>query len=436
MSDSATKRRCLPRFGLRSLLVLVTLLGIGLAYVGNEWHRLKKQRQIVAQIRAVGGRATYDYQFITEKELSFASNPDESNRWIEEYTSIDDLDEGPRSRYRRDEEGRVVDRQFQTPPASWLFRRILGEDAFSYVETVSFAFADDPVGWVDPQFFTELPRLKVIVLRGSQVNDEWIGLASEVPKLRGLALYGDATSTATASGLSRLSAAKNLESLQLGGEWLHDATLTGVAGLRQLRYLRVGRSPDISSAVFANLERLTELRELVILDARKIDDNGAEQLRRLHELRLLWLRGTSVTDATAEHVAELGNLEWLELDDAKLSDAGVMRLATLTRLKRLNVARNEITDAAVVSISQMPQLHTLCVSGSGVTDASMPALARMCGLLRLRLYPSTITDEGLSQLQQLTQLKELTIGPHVSDPAITKFSNSLPQCLVFPVNSE
>jgi hypothetical protein len=432
VNDTVAKRRWLPRYGLRSLLVLVTLLGIGLAYFGNEWHRLKQQRQIVAQIEATGGRATYDYQFITEKELDFETDLDYSDNWIEA-VSFNESEPQPLSRYRKDENGRTIEHQFETPPGSWLSRRFLGEDAFSYVETVSFAFADNPVGPVDPRFFRDLPRLKVVVLRGSQVNDDWIGRAAKVPELRALALYGDRSSSATAAGLAQLSDAGKLESLSMTGDWLNDQTVCGIAGLTNLRCLSV-RSGELSSAVFEQLERLTELRELMVVDAKRIDDRGSEKLRRLPSLRVMWLRGTSISDATTGHLAALRQLELLNLDDTNLSDVGVERLTALTRLKWVNLARTGITDQGVKSLANLLQVAHLELSGTGITDASMPDVARMTNLKLLRLYPTSVTDDGMMQLQSLTKLKHLTIGPQVTDEAATELSKSLPRCMLSAVN--
>jgi hypothetical protein len=69
--DAVARRRGLPRFALRSLLVVVTLLAIALACLGNLWHRVKQQRLIVARIEAAGGVASYDYEFLTDGNLDY-----------------------------------------------------------------------------------------------------------------------------------------------------------------------------------------------------------------------------------------------------------------------------------------------------------------------------------------------------------------------------
>ncbi len=131
------RRRWLPRIALRTLLILVTVLAIGLAWFGNVWHRVQRQRQIVNQIEAAGGNAHLDYEFITESNLNFEvdADPDTEN-WVNELSFDPKV---PASRYRTNDRGRVIERQVETPPGPWLIRRMLGEDFFSYVELVDFS---------------------------------------------------------------------------------------------------------------------------------------------------------------------------------------------------------------------------------------------------------------------------------------------------------
>src|SRR5947209_6373548 len=55
-------RRRWLRFSLRTLLLLVLILGVGLGWLGNVIIRVRHQRQIVAGIGAAGGQVAYDYR--------------------------------------------------------------------------------------------------------------------------------------------------------------------------------------------------------------------------------------------------------------------------------------------------------------------------------------------------------------------------------------
>ena len=52
-----------PRFGLRTLLILVALFGAGFGYLGHLYRRVQHQRQIVARIEEAGGTVHYSWQF-------------------------------------------------------------------------------------------------------------------------------------------------------------------------------------------------------------------------------------------------------------------------------------------------------------------------------------------------------------------------------------
>ena len=47
-------RRWLPRFGLKTLLLLVAIFGCGFGYIGHLYRRVAHQRYIVAKIQRAG----------------------------------------------------------------------------------------------------------------------------------------------------------------------------------------------------------------------------------------------------------------------------------------------------------------------------------------------------------------------------------------------
>src|SRR5438132_11733899 len=65
-----------PRFGLRTLLILVALFGAGFGYLGHLYRRVQHQRQIVAKIQEAGGRVRYDYHLGMGKDFDPNFNTD------------------------------------------------------------------------------------------------------------------------------------------------------------------------------------------------------------------------------------------------------------------------------------------------------------------------------------------------------------------------
>jgi len=421
---TAVAMRFWPRFSLRTLLIAVTVLGVALGYVGTLLVRVRHQRQVVASIEAAGGKVIYDYQFLMEAELDYTLNPDDSKQWINSNS------DGKRVRYRRDAQGRTIEKQVETPPGPRVARRLLGEDIFAYVEGVSFFWQGDSVGQVDPRQLLELPRLKVVVPTASQVNDEWLQTLAQVPQLRCLHLAGGTKGIATKDGLARLQSARQLESLHLSGEWVQDETVAGISRLKQLKALGFGHVPNLSSQAFAYVNELTELRELALVGARKIDDQHTVHLAKLTNLRSLWLRDTSVSDKTLAHVSSLTQLECLDVSQTNVGDTGVECLIGLSKLKRLNLSRTNVGDAGLESIAKLRRLQVLDLAGTKITDAGMRSISQLDHVKSLDLYPSTVTDARLIQLKSLKELQTLDIGPHITKEAADELRSALPQCKI------
>jgi len=415
-------RRWLPRFSLRTLLILVSISGALFGYLGHILHRRNHQRHIVAQIAAAGGQVRYNWQ------LGMGANLDPRLSTDYAKNSTRTTEEGLHERTRVTSAGTFV--ETEKPPGPKWVRKILGNDLFAHVESVDFFLTGHPIknGDFDPRLLWHLPQCKVVTIVEHQVNDEWLECLANIPKLRVLAMIGDRHGTATAEGLSHLEFARELEDLTLSGDWLQDDVLTGIANLRQLKGLYLHPSSETTSAVFANLEHLTELRELSIRRAKKIDDRGSEVLGRLLHLRILWLPDTSISDETLAHLTGLTNLEWIDLSGTNVEGHGLTHLAGLTRLKMLDLGRTPLNDSHLHLISQFPRLLLLRLGKSEITDAGLPVLGKMAQLERLFLYPSEITDDGLVHLQTLINLKELDIGPNISKAAADKLRAALPQC--------
>jgi len=294
---------------------------------------------------------------------------------------------------------------------------------------VDFLWESQP-GKLDPQILLELPQLQGAVPSGSQVNDDWLRCLAQVPQLRVLNLSGGTQGTATAQGLAELRSVKQLESLSLMGEWLHDETVAGVSDLKQLRSFSCGLAPNVTSAIFSSLQELTDLRELVILRAKQVDGHGTEHLQRLQNLRALWLFETSISDATLAHLSELTQLQWLDVYGTSVGDLGMESLATLTNLKRLNLDRTSVGDAGLEPLSRLPKLRVVRLGGTNVTDTGLPAIARMTQLESLHLCPVSITDDGLVHLRTLTNLKQLDVGPYITKEAANELRKALPGCRI------
>lgn len=411
-------RYCFPRFSTRTLLVLAAILGVAFAVAGNKYHRVVRQRQIVAELTAAGREVNYSYEFGFGDELDPADEREPvTNSYI---WDIGDPD-GPPKRNRRNEAGEEYV-EVETPPGPLFLRQWLGNDFFAHVEMVDTSWSTDEskaIKEYDPRILLELPELKVVVLTGEQVNDEWLQIVAQIPKLTILQLWGGTKGTATGEGLAKLQAAKHLQVLTLNGEWLTDDKLDAIATLQTLKCLTLFEVPHVQAGAFRNLRDLTNLQILDIYKSPHVADEGAENLARLPKLRKIMCRETGISDATLVHLAGLAQLEMLILSGNKVGDHGVKALANLPNLECLELSRTQITDAGLNSLSSLPKLKRLYLGDTNITNTGIPTLVKMKSLERLSLWPSnTISDEGILQFKDMHELADLTIGPHISNEAV------------------
>src|SRR5262245_11001078 len=74
MNSTPHKKRRF-QFGLRSFLVLVTVAGALLSWVAAEFHRARQVRQVVAEVRGMGGEVSFrrrGFAFLTRSDEYFS----------------------------------------------------------------------------------------------------------------------------------------------------------------------------------------------------------------------------------------------------------------------------------------------------------------------------------------------------------------------------
>jgi hypothetical protein len=74
---------------------------------------------------------------------------------------------------------------------------------------------------------------------------------------------------------------------------------------------------------------------------------GLRHLTRLTGLRVLSLRGTSISDSGLAPLATLVRLEALDLSETVITDLGLAQLHSLPLLVELNVRGTKVTDRAL-----------------------------------------------------------------------------------------
>ena len=111
------------------------------------------------------------------------------------------------------------------------------------------------------------------------------------------------------------------------------------------------------------------------LPSSTTDEQLAEKLKGLENLKPLDLSYTKITDAGLVHLKGLPNLEELDLVGCyKITDAGLVHLKGLTKLEYLNLSYTNITDAGLEHLKGLTKLERLGLRETNITDAGVKSL--------------------------------------------------------------
>lgn len=137
-------------------------------------------------------------------------------------------------------------------------------------------------------------------------------------------------SGATDAMLEKVSAATELESLDLSGNRISDAGIKKLSGLGQLRYLSLERTA-ISNASAASIGKLRLLEELDVTSTA-ITDEWVQEVSSAQHLVAFWLAGTRVSDLSVPSLMKMPALKQLDVRKSKITKSGLKKLQQTVEL--------------------------------------------------------------------------------------------------------
>ena len=337
--------RFLPRFGLRTLLVLLVVVSIGFATIGRWLYKARERDaayEIIAQNASV----------LTPGELSVPW-------YVRLWTGDNWL--APRHAHLIDCE---------------LTAELVG--ALAKFPEISDVYLEDvAIGPEGSELFRTRSELGLLILDRPRVRDSRFWSAVADSGVRDLEVIGEPdplTDQGVASQPSRL------RDDHLPIAVIDEEVLIALAGNSELGVLHVRNAR---------------------LMGRELDC-----LKDLNELTHLSLDSCAIGDHAARALGALAPLRQLHLPNNPLGDAVLAELRGHRRLLVLDVAHTNVTDAGLVHVGTIEQLFTLDVSGTQVTDAGLQHLTSLKSLERLNVADTNVTDAGIESLRkELPQLE-------------------------------
>lgn len=172
--------------------------------------------------------------------------------------------------------------------------------------------------------------------------------------------------------------------------------------------------------------------ELLTLNGTQLTDTVWEQLNTLPNLENLWLRGAKVTNSQLSHFKGLTNLKELHLYGTEVDDTGLEYITGLRNLEWLDLREANVTGSGLKHLKGFDKLRTLDLSSTQINDAGLEHLKHFTSLERLCLDWTEVTDAGLEHLKGMTSLRRISFFNHTrtTPEGREMLRKSLPGCII------
>ncbi len=252
----------------------------------------------------------------------------------------------------------------------------------------------------------------------------WSALAAREPQPEWILRLGGTVETGRAG---------EIVAVKLRGTWVNDSELLELAALPSLERLDLSHT-RISDEGLLFLRPAKRIRELNLLYAEQITDQGMNAIKQWGELRTLNVRGTRIGDGTMAAVSGLPAVESLDVTGTAITENGLDSLISLVKLKRLEMGRNRLREDALVILRLLTGLEWLDLSGprsvnrnqrsdaNAMAPTLVDAIGELSQLRVLKLGHLTMDTDGLkalaSKLERVEKLG-LELCPRINDASLT-----------------
>jgi hypothetical protein len=302
-------RRFPTRISLRTLMLLVLVVGGGLGWYSLQRQREARRQWVIDTIQASHPSIDFDGQGISR--ILWFGGAANASAFAQNELKADQIDAlGACDRLR---DLMMVSSVMTDPGLAKLADDHLLERLYCWQPRITDAGV---------KHLARLRRLKKLeLLRAPDLTDASLKHLAGLSDLEEINLAG---ARITGSGFVDLAGLRQLTALVVPNAALDDAGLANLGRLTQLRQLYVGGGA-YTDAGLASLSNLTGLTELGI-GSEACTDAGLAQLVRLANLRKLQITGPRITDAWLDRIAAMKSLRQVLIDGGQVSDEAIERL--------------------------------------------------------------------------------------------------------------
>lgn len=177
------------------------------------------------------------------------------------------------------------------------------------------------------------------------------------------------------------------------------AVLPKLKKLQKLQQLRLDGT-GLQGADLEDISRALPTLQALSLEGLSID-TGVHHLTLLTKLHKLNLGSSDISDQGLEHIAKISSLQSLFLwHTSNISKAGVAKLKRLPQLRNLYVEGTPLDDDIMPSLAQFPRLANLWVVNLPITDKGFKRLRKSKSIQTIWAKGSNISSTGIRKLKK------------------------------------
>lgn len=364
------KQRLLrPRFTLGALLLLVTLLAIPLAYIGQRRVWNLKRKAALEVLLSKG-----------------------ATLWPEIPSQWEAMPQRPGLRPAKIPPAPVTGIQ------KW-WNAILLEESTPPIKMVTYA----EYSWkektplltdADLQLLAHFPEIEDFqTMGGEQITDEGLRVLSKLPNLRHIHLGG--LPLAEGDFLRDWPKTSALGGMFFNGmKKLQGQHLAHLSDVSALKGITIWGCPMLTDESLRGVELAPQI-ESINLRGCELGDETIERWLSGRQLKSLTL-GAKITRKSAAVIGTQHRLEWLQLFNAPLVDEDLAFLAHCENLKSLSIESMPVRGQFLEKVARPEKIEVLELSTTLFEDAYLPQLNRFTMLAGVSLNYTPITGEGFA----------------------------------------